>query len=244
MQVVVLAGGLGTRLRPLTDHYPKSLIEVAGHPFLAYLLSYLEDQGATKITVIAGFKASLIKDFLAQHQSSVPVEFLDEGKDLRGTAGALRWVADQGKLDQEFSLTWGDALLLIDYQEVWQRFRSSRADCLMTVFKNENNWGSSNVIYKNGLVHLYDKTVSPKPPEMTFIDYGFLVFNRSVVESWPKQTPLDLNEPLKALSLEGRLAGLEVFQRFYEMGSTQGLKDLERFLRSEKGRGLFDFEIR
>lgn len=244
MQVVVLAGGLGTRMRPQTDHFPKSLLKVAGQPFLKYLLSYLEDQGATKITIVAGFKASLIKDFLLSHQSSVPVEFLDEGNALRGTAGALRWVHDQGQLDKEFSLTWGDALLLINYNEVWKKFRQQKSECLMTVFKNDNNWGASNVVMEDGRITLYDKKVNPKPANMNFIDYGFLVFARSVVESWPAKTPLDLNEPLKTLSLEGRLAGLEVSQRFYEMGSPEGLADLENFLRSEKGRGLFDFEIR
>lgn len=242
MQVVVLAGGLGTRLRPLTDNFPKSLIEVAGHPFLAYLLRYLEAQGATKITIVAGFKAGLIQEFLRKHKSNIPIELLDEGQELRGTAGAIKWVHGQGKLESQFSLTWGDALLLIDYSQVWKKFRQERSDCLMTVFKNENTWGASNVVMKDGVITLYDKKIQPKPPDMTFIDYGFLVFDRSIVESWPATTPLDLNEPLRALSVKGRLAGLEVFHRFYEIGSREGIKDLEDFLRSEKGRGLFDFE--
>ncbi len=239
MQIVILAGGLGTRLRPLTDNLPKSLIEIRGRPFLEYQLRYLESQGATKITIVAGFKADMIQAFLQKAKTKVRVELIDEGQQLRGTAGALRWILEAGKLDSQFALTYGDSLLLIDYQEVWKKFLPDRSDCLMTVLKNANSWDQSNVVMKDGSISLYDKKIKPKPTEMKFIDYGFLIFSRAALEKWPKTVPLDLNEPLKALSLTGRLAGLEVFQRFYEVGSHQGIADFATFLETERGKGLF-----
>lgn len=241
MQVVILAGGLGTRLRPLTDKIPKSLVEIRNRPFLDYQLQYLQKQDASEVLILAGYKAEMIQEFLSSHKYKMPVRLLNEGDSLRGTGGALHWANEQGALATEFCLTYGDSFLAIDYPQVWNEFQKSKASALMTVMKNAGAWDQSNVIFEKPLVKLYDKKMSPKPKEMKYIDYGFLALSRKLVENWTFSPPYDLAQPLKELSIEGQLHGFEVQQRFYEVGSLQGLKDFEIFLGTRQAQEIFDF---
>ncbi len=102
--------------------------------------------------------------------------------------------------------------------------KPSGQPALMTVLRNEGRWDRSNVIYEPGRVVLYDKTAAPG---MQYIDYGLSCFRRDVLDD---ATSSDLSVLFHELSLRGRLAGFEVRQRFYEIGSPEGLRDLEHYL--------------
>jgi NDP-sugar pyrophosphorylase family protein len=233
MQCVILAGGLGTRMRPLTDTLPKTLLPVRGRPFAWYQLDWLARHGVTEVVYCIGHQGDKIRRYWATHPSPVTsLRFVDEGEQLRGTAGALRLALAEGVLDESFFVLYGDSFLPIDFAPIWSAFESGsapagRAQALMTVLRNEGRWDSSNVVYSNGLVALYDKRTTH--PEMIYVDYGLSVFRRTVIE---QSTATDLSSVFHQLSLAGDLAGYEVTERFYEIGSPQGLRDLENLLPS------------
>jgi len=225
MQCVILAGGLGTRMRPLTETCPKTLLPVAGRPFAYHQLHWLGAQGITEVVYSIGHQGELIRRYWDQEPSPVAkIRYVDEGEQLRGTAGALRLARDQGVLDERFFVIYGDSFLPVEFAPVWNAFESSGQPALMIVLRNEGRWDRSNVLYENGKVALYDKTAAPG---MQYIDYGLSCFRRDVLKD---STQSDLAALFHELSLQGKLAGFEVHDRFYEIGSPAGLRDLERYL--------------
>lgn len=241
MQVVVLAGGLGTRLKPLTENFPKVMIDIRGRPFLEYQAKYLFAQGASQILYITGFQSEIVEVFIGQQSWKNRVRVLNEGSTLRGTGGALVWASDH--FEDNFVLMYGDSFLPIKIEPVYKEFVKTGLPAMMTVLKNQNDWDKSNVIFKNGRIQLYDKNQNPRPKEMVYIDYGMSVMSKDLIMGWKTSVPtekFDLSERQKELSLKGQLAGYEVFDRFYEIGSFEGIKDFEQLVTTPAFRELFD----
>ena len=245
---VVLAGGLGTRMLPKTETIPKVLLPVAGRPFLAWQLRLLFSAGVGRVVLSVGHMAEKVAEFL--HSSGPfegPVDLVADGDELLGTGGAVRRVLDLGKVGGQFLLTFGDSFLPIDHAAVFSRFHASQKPALMTVFRNEGKWDTSNVAYADGMVNLYDKTRShpgilaaTSGRGFEYIDYGLSALTAEVVrEAFPAGQKGDLATMFHALSLRGDLAGFEASERFYEIGSPQGLDDLEERLSREAGFPLF-----
>jgi NDP-sugar pyrophosphorylase family protein len=226
MQCVILAGGLGTRMRPLTETCPKTLLPAAGRPFAYYQLHWLAAQGITAVVYSIGHQGDQIRRYWAEQRPPIPICYVDEGEVLLGTAGALRLAHKQGVLDERFFVIYGDSFLPVEFAPVWDAFQASTLPALMTVLRNEGRWDSSNAIYKDGRVVLYDKNHAPG---MNYIDYGLLAFTRQLFAGAPSDI-FDLAVLLRQLSLDGRLAGFEVSERFYEVGSAAGLLELDRYL--------------
>jgi NDP-sugar pyrophosphorylase family protein len=225
MQCVILAGGLGTRMRPLTETCPKTLLPAHGRPFAWHQLHWLASQGITEVVYSIGHQGGMIRRYWAEERSPVPsIRYVDEGNQLRGTAGALRLAREQGVLDESFFVIYGDSFLPVEFGPIWQAFEASNQPALMTVLRNEGRWDRSNVIYQPGLVVLYDKAAAPG---MQYIDYGLSCFRREVFN---RPTHSDLAVLFNQLSVQGRLAGFRVYERFYEIGSPSGLRDFEEFL--------------
>ena len=226
MQCVILAGGLGTRMRPLTECCPKTLLPVHGRPFAHHQMHWLAAQGITEVVYSIGHQGDRIRNYWASEPSPVPnIRYVDEGEQLRGTGGALRLALTQGVLQEAFFVIYGDSFLPVEFPPIWEAFHRSRMPVLMTVLRNEGRWDRSNAIYENGRVALYDKKGKPA---MQFIDYGLSVLRRELLESIREEV-WDLSTLFHELSLEGRLAGFEVGRRFYEIGSPAGLRELEEY---------------
>jgi NDP-sugar pyrophosphorylase family protein len=227
MQCVILAGGLGIRMRPFTEGCPKTLLPVGGRPFAYHQLYWLAAQGVTEVIYSIGHQGEMIRRYWEWEQPPVAsVRYVDEGARLRGTGGALRLAREQGVLDESFLVIYGDSFLPVAFTPVWEAFEQSGMPALMTVLRNEGRWDRSNVIYEDGHIVLYDKTGNPA---MRYIDYGLLAFHRQLFDDTTPEV-FDLAAKLHDLSLEGRLAGFEVDHRFYEVGSPAGLHDLEHYL--------------
>lgn len=232
MQCVILAGGLATRMRPLTEKVPKSLLPVRGErPFVDYQLEYLKKQGIEKILFCIGYKGEMLRAHLETFSHGLEITYSDEGPQLRGTGGALRLAYDRGLLDSSFFLTYGDSFLPIEFRAVWQDYQLSGASALMTILDNGDRWDQSNVVFKDGQILLYDKKANPKPAQMRFIDYGLSVLSSEVVKDRiPQGQSEDLASVFHQLSLDGKLRGYVVKNRFYEIGSFQGLAEFEQYL--------------
>jgi N-acetyl-alpha-D-muramate 1-phosphate uridylyltransferase len=236
MQCVILAGGLATRMRPLTERIPKALIPVAGRPFIDHQLDWLAGHGVTDVVLSVGYKGDAIRSHVGDGgRYGLRARVVDEGEHLRGTAGALRLALDEGALEESFLVTYGDSFLPIDFAVVFDAFQASGKPALMTVFRNDGRWDTSNVIFDGRLVTLYDKQRRMRPAaDFTFIDYGLIALARRVVAGEiPAGGNADLATLLHGLSVRGELAGFEVAQRFYEIGSPAGLEDLETWLREK-----------
>jgi MurNAc alpha-1-phosphate uridylyltransferase len=233
LQCVVLAGGLGTRMRPMTDAIPKALILVLGRPFADWQLEHLAAKGVERVTYSIGYRGDMLRAHVGDaSRFGLKVSWVDEGTHLLGTGGALRLALDEGALDEVFFVLNGDSYLPIDMAEVERAWRESAQPGLMTVVRNDGRWDSSNAIYSDGRVVLYDKSrPAERQSEMHWVDYGLSVLTRDVIASRIESGSVaDLADLMRDLSREGLLAGLEANQRFYEAGSPQGVRDLEDYL--------------
>jgi NDP-sugar pyrophosphorylase family protein len=231
---VILAGGRGTRMRPTTDEIPKALVEVLGKPFADWQLGWLGSEGVEQVIYSIGYKGALLRDFVGDASRwGLTVRYVDEGEDLKGTGGALRLALDQGMLPDAFFLLYGDSFLPVSLPWVEQSWRESGKPALMTVMRNEERWDQSNVVLEDGRVALYDKSrPADRLGEMKWIDYGLSVLTRDVVQKRIQSgATADVSDLMHELSVMGDLAGLEVGERFYEVGSVRGLRDLEDYLR-------------
>ena len=230
LSVAILAGGLATRLRPVTKTIPKALVSVAGRPFILWQLEYLRDQGVSRVVLCTGYRSTQIEQTVGDgSQFGIEVEYSDDGKTLLGTGGAL------GKalplLGPEFFVLYGDSYLPVSFSTVEQAYYDSELPGLMAVYRNEGEWDTSNVVFNNGQVLEYNKT---KPRhDMAYIDYGLGVLSKSVVEHYCQEKVFDLANVYEALANARQLAGFEVVERFYEIGSPDGLAQTEEYLRSK-----------
>lgn len=229
--VAILAGGLATRLRPLTEKIPKALINVAGKPFIVRQLHYLKTQGITNIVLCTGYLGEQIESVVGNGRSfGMTVTYSPDGPLLLGTGGAL--IKALPLLGEQFFVLYGDSFLPCDFKNVQASFISSEKPALMTVLKNGNLWDKSNVLFRNGMLIEYNKN-SPKPG-MEHIDYGLGILSAEVLKDSPSRQPLDLADVYHRLSLEGRLSGFEVSERFYEIGSHSGLKEAEDYFLAQE----------
>ncbi|HXI59767.1 MAG TPA: sugar phosphate nucleotidyltransferase [Polyangia bacterium] len=233
MQCVILAGGLATRMRPLTETIPKALITVGNVPFIDHQLDWLSSHGVTDVVLSIGYRGRMLADHVGDGgRWGLRVLVVDEGEQLQGTAGALRFADQQGVLEPAFLVTYGDSFLPVDFAAVWARFQACGQRALMTVFRNDGQWDKSNAIFQDEMVVLYDKAHATRPAQaFSYIDYGLLALDREVVRAKvPSAGKADLAELLHGLSVAGQLAGLEVHERFYEIGSPAGLEDFSRWI--------------
>jgi NDP-sugar pyrophosphorylase family protein len=221
-QAVILAGGRGSRLGPLTDRTPKVLLPVGGRPFLAMPLAHLRSQGVTRVHLCLGFGAEQVVRFL----DGRPADGIDVTTSVeltpQGTAGCLRLAASH--LDDEFMVLVGDSYLPVDLRRLAAAYREHGTEAAMVVLRNRDRLVPSNVRAQDGLVTRYDKGLPPGTFE--HVDYGIAFLRRTALARIPEIGPADLSTLFRSLVAHRQLAALEVSQRFYEIGSVAGYAEL------------------
>jgi NDP-sugar pyrophosphorylase family protein len=231
LPVAVLAGGLATRLKPVTERIPKLLVEVAGEPFFSHQLRLLKGAGLTRIILCIGHLGEqVIERYGDGSKWGVNIEYSQDGPRLLGTGGAL--IRALPLLGGAFFVLYGDSYLPIDYLAVGRSFLESGKLGLMTVFENKGQYDASNVWFEGGVIRAYDKKV--RLPSMRHIDYGLGLFRNGAFDGFPRDEVVDLSDVQKALLERGELEGYLMAQRFYEMGSPAGLEELDRLLRKPR----------
>jgi len=229
LPVALLAGGMATRLRPITEKIPKLLVEVAGEPFFSHQIRLLKKQGLTKVVLCVGYLGErIVEEYGDGSKWGISIEYSFDGPTLLGTGGAL--IRALPKLGDAFYILYGDSYLPIDYLSVGKSFLESGKQGLMTVFENHGRYDASNVWFAEGRIKVYDK--KNKVPEMHHIDYGLGLLKASAFAGWPVDKPVDLAEVYQQLVARNQLAGYEIGERFYEIGSHEGLAELDQLLRS------------
>jgi NDP-sugar pyrophosphorylase family protein len=229
-QCVILAGGLGTRIRAQAGSLPKALLPIEGQAFVHYQLLQLRKSGIEDVVLCIGYEGQQIRDYVNDGSRwNLHVRYVDEGQELRGTGGALRLAGDQNVLHPLFFVLYGDSFLPIDFNPIWVYFYGRIEPALMTVMRNQGRWDRSNACFDGSKVTLYDKKKADSPG-MEYIDYGLSLIRRdAMMTSIPSGTACDLADYFSTLSRAGQLAGYAVEQRFYEIGSPAGLEDFKAY---------------
>lgn len=232
MQAVILAGGLGTRLLPLTEAVPKPMVKVAGIPYLEYQLRLLARQNIRDVVLLTGYLSEYIEKYFRSGNSlGLRISYSRERSPM-GTGGALRDA--RALLHDAFLLIYGDSYLPIQYGEAVDRLMSSGAQGLVVVYDN----GLEDTSVKNNIelddqsyVSRYEKDSFDR---LSFVEAGVLAFRRSVVDLMPVEGIVSLErEVFPRLIAERRLAALVTTQRFYDIGTPERLAVIEALFTSE-----------
>lgn len=227
--VALLAGGLATRLRPITEKIPKALVELAGRPFIDWQLDLLAENGIRQVVMCLGYLGEMVRDHCGDGSSrGMTLQYSFDGEKLMGTGGAI--LRARPMLGDAFWVMYGDSYMDIDYPAVLAAFDRSKALGLMTILRNCNKWDTSNVIFQDGQLIRYDKR--NRVPEMQYIDYGVGLLRSAVLDRIPADRPFDLAELYTQLVAEKQMIGYEVTQRFYEIGTPASLEEARQYLQT------------
>lgn len=233
MQVVILAGGLGTRIRTIAGDLPKSLVTVAGKPFIEHQLELLKENGLNRVLLLIGYQGELIRNYVRSgSRYGMKVTYsLEDPKKLMGTGGAL--VGALTELEDQFITLYGDSYLPVDFQKMIAWYRDQGRPAAMSVFKNDGKWDASNARVLGERVIFYSKKA--RKGDADYIDYGLSIFTREIIQRYLTQPmPLDMALIQQDLVESDELAAYRVKQRFYEIGKPEGLRELERYLEERK----------
>ncbi len=235
MQAVILAGGLGTRLRPLTDKVPKTMVQVNGRPFLEYELELLRREGVDDVVLCLGYMGGSIRDHFGDGSSfGVRVRYSEDGPKLLGPAGALKKA--EPLLGRSFFVTYGDAYLRAPYASMMERLLASGKQALMAAYRNENRHGRSDLQVEGGLVVRYSKKDTRG---MSWINYGVTALRKEALTLIPPGREVGEEEFYGALIARRGLMAFPVSLRFYEIGNPDSLAEFGRFIsRSGRAQGL------
>ncbi|MBI3610069.1 MAG: NTP transferase domain-containing protein [Nitrospirae bacterium] len=227
LPVVILAGGLARRLRPMTERLPKSLADVAGQPFAIHQIELLRRHGLTDITFLVSHLGEMISATLGDGARwGVRLRYIFDGHKQLGTGGAISRALPE--LDDPFFVMYGDAYLECDYGAIAHAFLASGKRGLVTVYRNEDRFDRSNILFADGRIVRYDK--QHRTREMRHIDYGLAAFRKSAFRGRTEGEVFDLAAVYEDLLAHDDCVGYEVPNRLYEIGSAEGLEDLRAYL--------------
>ena len=230
--LALLAGGMATRMRPATLGTAKSMLEVAGEPFLGHQLRMLAEQGIRDVVICCGYLEEQLRAYAGDGTRwGCRVRYSPDGGAPLGTGGALRKALPL--LGEQFMVMYGDSYLPTAFRPVWDAFLRSKSEGLMTVYRNAGRWDASNVAFDNGRITKYSKQA--KTLEMQHIDYGLSCFRAEALSGWPEGSGFDLAGVTMELLKRRELAGFEVRERFYEIGSPAGLAEVDDLLLDRMG---------
>ena len=221
-QVVILAGGLGTRLGELTRHIPKSLIEVYNKPIIEHILDWISEQGCERALVLTGH---LGEQFNKYYHPSVSLTFVQEQQPL-GTGGALWNAVDY--LEQEFILLWGDDFHPINYQQLVAKHRKERNLMTMTVTEAHE---TMNLLHRDGKVVEYSKRQSL--PNFNGYEAGTSMVSKRLVLLFGRDGKWSWEETVYP-KLSGKISAHLDNTKFWDMGTPDRLSKLVEFLKTKR----------
>ena len=228
LPVVILAGGLGTRLGEIGTRGPKILMPIGEQIFLDLQLKLLIDNGVRDLTYCLGHLGQQVEEHI--RQISLPkemiIKFSYDGDKQLGTGGATLKAVKSHK--GKFLVMYGDSYLQVNYEEIVERFKNSKHSCIMSVLHNKDLYDKSNVSILNGMVNRYHKNANDT--DLEFIDFGILGFSTSVFRHFEAYESFDLSLVVQHAIQSNNMIAFEVKNRFFEIGTQQGILDLEKYL--------------
>jgi len=210
------------------------MIDINGKPFIYHQLKLLKQNGIESVIICVGYLSQQIMDYVDNGKKfGLEISYsIENSANLLGTGGAVKKAI--GNFSQEnFFVMYGDSYLDVDLAAIWQYYQESQKAGLMTVIKNNNQWDKSNVLFENGEIINYSKDNFSQ--DMEYIDYGISIFNKKKFFTLSQNDiKFDLAKIHIQLIEKKQLAGYEVFKRFYEIGSSSGIKELQQLLNQKQ----------
>ena len=223
MQVVVLMGGLGTRLG---QSLPKAIVNVCGKPFFSYQLNLMKHAGFRNFLFCVGYKEDYIRNYFQDGRKlGVDITYSSDGGMQLGTGGAIRKALPY--LTNDFMLINGDEFMDVDYFEIMYSYFKTKAQSLMVIYKNRNRYDKSNVVFRNGELIKYTKRNIV--PEMYYIHYGIGIFDKRLIERVPERQAINLSDIYQDWITKKIMKGYEVRNRFYDVGTPQSLEEFRQY---------------
>lgn len=229
LPVVVIAGGMGSRLGTLTKEIPKSMVLVKQRPFIYWQLRLLRSQGFREILFCLGHLGKIIEDYVGDGSKfGVKVSYAYDGTEPLGTGGAL--VNAVRELQSDFAVTYGDSYLPTNFDAAKKVFFNTDKSGLITVYRNSNELVKSNMKKLESGGFIYSK--NPLRKDCDFVDYGMFFLKKEEFMCHLRTPPWDIGNLIAEMLEKDRLETFEILERFYEVGSLSGISDLNLFLRS------------
>mgnify|MGYP001223093129 CR=1 FL=1 len=231
LPTAILSGGLATRLHPVTKTLPKALIKISGQPFIFHQLKFLRKQGIRKVVICIGHLGEMIKSCVGDGSKfDLEILYSSEEEKLLGTGGAIKKALP--KLGENFFVLYGDTFLPINFNLVEKAYMASDKLCMMTILKNDGKWDQSNVLFKKNKLIEYNKR---KPTiEMKYIDYGLSILSADIFKTYLNKSIFDLSDLYESLSVQNKIEGYQVYERFYEIGTHNAIKETEKYFSNIK----------
>jgi NDP-sugar pyrophosphorylase family protein len=229
MQMVIICGGLATRLGALAKNIPKSMMEIEDKPFLWYQIENLKKQNIKDIVLCVGHLSEQIEKYFGDGKSfGVNISYSYDKEKPLGPIGAVKNA--ESMLDNEFFIIYGDSYLSVDFQDVIEYFKKYDYPALMVVYKNNDKFDKSNLIIKDNLVVGYGE--KDKSKEMIYIDYGTSLLTKKSLEIVPKNEFFSTGQFFSKLIENKNLLSYEVNKRFYHIGDPDSLEEIRLFIKN------------
>ena len=243
-QVLILAGGLGTRLRPLTEKCPKPMVPVCGEPFLHWQILDLKEQGYTDIVLLVAYLGDQVREHFGDGSKwGVRIDYVFEKSPL-GTGGAIVNAVKELKddLENEFMILNGDSFLRAPLDDLAGFFEEGRFDAVVTTYDNKIPTPvPNNLQVKNQMVVKYQKGAGLEQG-FECVDSGIYVVKKSIFTSneiASRPLPLQLEEVLHPLMSLRTYGAFSVDSRFFDIGTPQRLEEFENYVDAEQAAGRF-----
>lgn len=229
-QAVILAGGMGVRLKPLTDSVPKPMVKINQKPFLEYLITHLREQGFKKILLLLGYLPEVVQNYFGDG-SSFGVEIQYSVSEVDNETGKRLKLAENF-LEENFLLLYSDNYWPISFQKMWELFVSKDVLAQITVYSNKDNYSKNNVyVTTDGIVAKYDKSRSSA--QLNGVEIGFAFVKKEVLSMLPDKNVNFEGYIFPILIEQKKLAAFVTDHRYYSVGSHERLKTTELFLQRQ-----------
>jgi len=225
MQMVILCGGLATRLGGIAKDIPKSMIKIKDKPFLWYQIQNIKKSGIKDIVLCVGHLSEQIENYFKKGEKfDVNIKYsYDKDKPL-GPIGALKKA--EKILQNNFFIMYGDSYVFVDFKQLSEYFIKQKTDALMVVYKNYDKYDKSNIIVNENMVKQY---AGDRTKYANYIDYGVSVFNKKILEKIPENVFYSTNDLFTNLVKKEKLFAYEVKNRFYHIGTPDALEEFKKF---------------
>jgi MurNAc alpha-1-phosphate uridylyltransferase len=228
--IAILAGGLATRIKPISNNLPKSLILINDVPFIDLQLHLLSKAGFKDVVLLVGHLGSQIESHVGNGEKyHLNVSYSYDGSKQQGTGGAI--VKALPFLGDIFCVIYGDSYLDMNFIEAISKFQNSEKQGLMSIYKNLDQLHQNNVVFDGVEINSYSKT-NPSPLAK-YIDHGFSIFRKESFGEFSELNELDLSSVCEKLAIIGQLDAYEVHETFYEIGSFEGIQTLATKLKEK-----------
>lgn len=226
-QAVILAGGLGLRMRPLTDTVPKPMIEIHGRPFLEYLVEQLRAAGIERILMLLGYLPGQIQAHFGDGSRwGVSISYAVTPPEAQ-TGTRVREALDS--LDPVFLLLYGDNYWPLQLDRMWQRFVAADPAAMTTIYRNRDGYSRDNVRLVEDRIVVYDRSRSQ--PGLGGVEIGYAILKRDVLAELLPASDTPIEEAVyPVLASRGELLAYPTDHRYYGVGSLERLPATTAFL--------------